>query len=103
MNITATSVTAVGGTSQSAPSSYTCTYGTCTISVSGQPTGIGIGATSQTTPNNNNSVSVSAGSGTVYVSGKVSNGNPTGTYPVVVTITDAAGSTVKATANWVVS
>ncbi len=103
MQITATSVAATGGSSQSAPSTYTCAYSTCTISVSGQPAGIGIGLASQTTVNNSNSVGVSAGSGTVYVSGKVKVSNPTGTYPVVVTITDAAGSSVNATATWTVS
>jgi type II secretory pathway pseudopilin PulG len=103
MQITATSIAATGNSSQSAPSAYTCAYSTCTITVSGQPLGIGIGATSQNGPNGSSSVSVVAGSGTVYVSGKVSSSNPTGTYPVVVTIADAAGSTVKATATWVVS
>jgi Putative Ig domain len=79
---------------------YTCVYSTCTIRVSGQPSGIGVGA-NQTTTNTNTSTTVSATSSSVYVSGKIAAGSY-GTYQVTTTITDAAGSTLTSDDFWYV-
>lgn len=93
--------TTVRGATTVQPFTFTCQINPCTISVTGQPAGIGIsGSPSTGTPVN--AGTVSNGSGNLYLRGTVSGSAPSGAYPIVLTLTDPAGSSVSVSVTWTV-
>jgi type II secretory pathway pseudopilin PulG len=95
------SVTTTRGATPSKSLAVTCKTSSCTVTVSGLPSGIGIGTSATTSTNTTTSVSLS-GSATVYLSGKVSSTATQTTYPVTVTVTDS-GIAVASVGLWTVN
>ena len=97
----------VVATSQSATPSktlnYICPTTSCTVSVSGLPSGIGLSSsTPNTVANSTTTKSVSSGSGSVYLNGKVSSTATKTSYQVTVTITYST-TTISSVGTWTVS
>jgi hypothetical protein len=92
-------------TSQSGTPSRTLTYycpGSCTVAVSGLPSGLGLSTGANTSANSTMSRTVTSSSGNLYLNGRVSSTAPRTTYLVTVTIT--YGSTVVTSSGiWTVS
>lgn len=79
----------------------TCQISQCTVSVVGAPSGIGLSTSAAGLPAA--SVMVNAGTATLYLKGTVSALATSGSYPITLTTTDPAGSTITTSVTWTVS
>jgi type II secretory pathway pseudopilin PulG len=94
-------------TTQSGTPSRSLTYAcpsfvSCTVSVTGLPSGVGLTTFSSSSTQSTVSRGVS-GNGTLYLSGRVSVNAPDGTFPVTVTTTYSGGPVITSTGIWTVS
>jgi type II secretory pathway pseudopilin PulG len=95
-------VTVARGAVASKTFTYTCRTTSCTVSVSGMPIGTGL-STASTGGTVVSSLLVNAGTGTLYLRGTVTSSDPPGAYPIVLTLTDPAGSTITSSVTWTVT
>jgi len=79
---------------------YACPTSSCTLTISGAPSGIGLDT--NTSGSTSTSLTLSAGTGSIYVRGTVSGSAAKTTYVVTLTLTQG-GRTLLSLGNWVVS
>ena len=103
MTLTAPAALSVArGAAASKSFTYTCQTTSCTVSASGMPPGTGF-STAASGGAVAASLTVNAGTGTLYLQGTVTSSDSTGSYPITLTLTDPAGSTITATVTWTVT
>lgn len=98
----ASNLTKAAGSAASQTLTYTCQVGSCTVSVSGAPSGIGVATSTTATPSASISGLAATTSGTLYLRGTISSGATKKDYNVTVTITDGNALSGTATATWTV-